>query len=289
MQEIGFVGLGMMGGPMAANLLKGGFRVTAYDVRRDAVEALAAQGAESAARLGELATRDAVIVMVNDDPQARAVIGELIEAARGRSLVIVSMSTILPETIRELGDRARAAGVGLLDAPVSGGPIVAQLGALAIMVGGERALFERVRPLLETLGRAVHYVGPAGAGLTMKLVNNTVAISSVIVVVAALRLGLAQGLDLDTMVEVIKASSGNTWITDQWQQARLFLAFLRDPAQLASLARTGAKDLTLAAALCAESGVEVPLLEPAIAALSESQMEQLRSNVAVLVEAAGAR
>jgi 2-hydroxy-3-oxopropionate reductase len=286
MRKIGFVGLGMMGEPMAANLLKAGFEVTAHDVRPEAVVALEGQGATAARSLAELAACDAAIVMVNTDPQAREVIGELVERSERRPYVIVSMSTILPSTIRELGEKAAAGGIGLLDAPVSGGPVGAQLGALAIMVGGDPALFAGVRPLLEAMGRSITHVGPLGAGLAMKLVNNMILISVLPVVAQALRVGIEQGLEFSTMLKVLKASSGNTWLTDQWEQARMLLAFLlRDPAQLESLLKTGVKDLELAAALCEESGLDALPVRHAMRALGEQDVETLRSTLARVLEA----
>jgi 3-hydroxyisobutyrate dehydrogenase-like beta-hydroxyacid dehydrogenase len=286
MRRIGFVGLGMMGEPMAANLLKAGFEVTVHDVRPQAVVALEGRGATAAQSLAELAACDAAIVMVNTDPQAREVIGELVERSERRPYVILSMSTILPSTIRELGEKAGAAGIGLLDAPVSGGPVGAQLGALAIMVGSDPALFAGVRPLLEAMGRSITHVGPLGAGLAMKLVNNMILISVLPVVAQALRVGLEQGLELSTMLEVLKASSGNTWLTDQWEQARMLLAFLlRDPAQLESLVKTGAKDLELAAALCEESGLDTLLVRQAMRGLGQQDVETLRSTLARVLEA----
>ena len=286
MRRIGFVGLGMMGGPMAANLVKAGFEVTVHDVRPEAVTALEGQGATAARGMDEIAACDAAIVMVNTDPQAREVVGQLIERSEQRPYAILSMSTILPSTARELGERADAAGVGLLDAPVSGGPIVAQLGALAIMVGGDPALFDRVRPVLEPMGRSIIHVGPLGSGLAVKLVNNMIVISVVPVVVQALRVGLEQGLGLSAMVKVIKASSGNTWITDQWDQARMLLTFLqRDPAQLESLVKTGVKDLELAAALCEESGLDAAFLQHSIQGLEQQDVEALGSTLARVLEA----
>ena len=155
MKQIGFVGLGMMGAPMAANLLRGGFEVTAFDVDRSRAEGLVGQGAVAAAGLAELAGCDAVIVMVNTDGQARSVIGELVGWEQGRPSAIFCMSTIQPATVRELGERAAARGVGLLDAPVSGGRIVAELGRLAIMVGGEADLFERALPVFRAMGSTI--------------------------------------------------------------------------------------------------------------------------------------
>jgi 3-hydroxyisobutyrate dehydrogenase-like beta-hydroxyacid dehydrogenase len=231
-----------------------------------------------------------VIVMVNTDAQARDVIGRLTSGKKGElPRTILCMSTILPSTIRELGAGAGAVGVGLLDAPVSGGPIVAKLGGLAIMVGGDRGRFDEARPLFEAMGSTIRHVGSLGAGLTLKLINNMIAISGLPLALEALCIGLTQGMELSTMVEVIKASSGNTWLTDEWEQARMFLDFaLREPSQLDALVETGLKDMELAASFCAEVGVDAPLLQHAIAALKELGVEGLRSNLANLMRAAGA-
>jgi 3-hydroxyisobutyrate dehydrogenase-like beta-hydroxyacid dehydrogenase len=196
------------------------------------------------------------------------------------------MSTILPSTVRELGETAGAAGIGLLDAPVSGGPIVAQLGRLAIMVGGDRALFDQARPVLEAMGSTVRHVGALGAGLTLKLVNNMIAISAACLVTEALRIGLAEGMNLSTMVDVIKASSGNTWLTQEWDQAQMFLEFaLRDPSQLDALVQTGLKDMELAASFCAAAGIDAPLLHHSIHALEELGVEGFRSNLTAVMKA----
>ncbi len=286
MKQIGFVGLGMMGAPMAANLLRGGFEVTAFDVDRSRVRGLLGQGAVAAAELAELAGCEAVIVMVNTDAQARSVIVELIEGKQRRPSAIFCMSTIQPATVRELGERAAARGVGLLDAPVSGGRIVAELGRLAIMVGGEGDLFERALPVLRTMGSTIRHVGSLGAGESAKLVNNMIAITTLPVVLEALRIGLAQGVDLRTLVEVIRASSGNTWVTENWDQALLLLDFIRrDPTQLDSLLETGRKDLELAAELCEQSGVEAPLLLHSIAAMKDLGPQALRAGLDALMAA----
>ena len=286
MKHIGFVGLGMMGAPMARNLQRAGFRITAYDLRRAAVDALVAEGGSAASQLGDLASTDSVIVMVNTDAQAREVIQALIDGLDARPRSIICMSTILPSTIRELGATAAQAGIGVLDAPVSGGAVVAQLGALAIMVGGDRGLFDKARPAFEAVGRTVTHVGPLGAGQALKLVNNMIAISALPAVLEALRIGLQQGLDLTTMVEVIKVSSGNTWLTDTWDQARMFLEFLRqDPAQLDALLLTGRKDMELITTMCAQAGLDTPVLRHSLSMLEPAVIEALRSNVAAIMDA----
>jgi len=287
MRRIGFIGLGMMGAPMAANLLRSGFEVLANDLRREALDTFVQAGGRAATHLAELADCDAAIVMVNTDAQAREVIGALLDAGPKPPFAILSMSTILPSTARELGERAAAAGVGFLDAPVSGGAVVAQLGALAIMVGGDTALFERARPVFAAMGQSIHHVGPVGTGLAVKLVNNMIAIQTLPVVAEALRVGIEQGMELTTLVEVIRESSGDTWITRNWDRALAFLRLLMsDRSQLDALVVTGRKDLELARAFCTEAGLAAPVLEQAITTLDDERVERLRRNLTALVAAA---
>lgn len=279
MKRIGFVGLGMMGMPMAATLRSKGFEVVANDIREEPMRAWAATGGETAERLDDLVGTDAVVVMVNTDAQAREVITHLIEVLRHQPSPLVCMSTVLPKTIRDLGKMSARTDIGLLDAPVSGGPILARFGALSIMVGGKRTLFDAVRPLLDAMGNSVTHVGPLGAGLTLKLVNNMIAINTLPLVLEALYIGLHEGLALDTMVRVIQASSGNTWLTENWEQAQLFLRFVaQDPQRLEPLLQTGRKDLQLVLTMCEQSGMDVPLLAHAIHGLEEQGSARLLAN-----------
>jgi 2-hydroxy-3-oxopropionate reductase len=287
MHRIGFIGLGMMGTPMASNLLRSGFDVLAYDLQRDALDGFVQAGGRAATALTELVDCDAAIVMVNTDSQAREVIGALLDAGPTPPFAVLSMSTILPSTARDLGNRAAAAGVGFLDAPVSGGPVVAQFGALAIMAGGDVALFERARPVFAAMGQSIHHVGEIGTGLAVKLVNNMIAIQTLPVVAESLRVGVEQGMDLATLVGVIQESSGDTWITRNWDRALMFLRLLMsDRSQLDSLVVTGRKDLELARAFCAEAGLAAPVLEQAITTLDEERIESLRQNLAAIIAAA---
>jgi 3-hydroxyisobutyrate dehydrogenase-like beta-hydroxyacid dehydrogenase len=271
---------------MAANLVRGGFEVLAYDQSSEAASAITAEGGHAAGSLADIAACDAAVVMVNTDLQAREVVVALLDARPQPSFSILSMSTILPSSAREIGERAASAGVGFLDAPVSGGPIVAQLGALAIMVGGDGGLFDRARPVFEAMGNVVRHVGDVGSGLAVKLVNNMIAIQTLPVVAESLRVGVEQGIDLATLVEVIRESSGNTWITQNWDQTQAFLQLLlSDPAQLESLLATGRKDLELAREFCAEAGLAAPLLEQSIATLDARGAEGLRADLEAMIAA----
>jgi 2-hydroxy-3-oxopropionate reductase len=176
MDRIGFIGLGLMGKPMALNLLKKGFTLTVHSRSRPPVDAVAAAGAAAAASPAEVAAQsDVIITMVPDSPDVE----EVLEGPRGvfdtirPGSVIVDMSTIAPAAARGLAAKAASRGVAMLDAPVSGGEIGAINATLSIMVGGDDAALERVRPVLNALGnpdRVVH-IGPSGAGQVCKACN----------------------------------------------------------------------------------------------------------------------
>jgi len=155
------------------------------------------------------------------------------------------------------------------------------------MAGGDTALFERARPVFAAMGQSIHHVGAVGTGLAVKLVNNMIAIQTLPVVAESLRVGVEQGMDLTTLVEVIRESSGDTWITRNWDRALAFLRLLMsDRSQLDSLVVTGRKDLELARSFCREAGLAAPVLEQAIATLDEQRIESLRENLAAIVAAA---
>ncbi len=174
--RLGFIGLGVMGRPMARNLLKAGFPLVVHSRTRATVDEIVAAGAQAAASSADVASRsDVVITMLPDSPDVRAVVAGpagVFEGVRA-GLVIVDMSTISPAVARELAGEAARRGAAMLDAPVSGGEIGAINGTLSIMVGGDAQVLERVRPILEAMGnreRIVH-IGASGAGQVCKACN----------------------------------------------------------------------------------------------------------------------
>jgi 3-hydroxyisobutyrate dehydrogenase len=214
MTSIGFVGIGNMGLPMVANLVKAAFAVRAYDVRREAVDAAVGRGAEALASAAEAARRgEVVITMLPDSPDVETAYlgpGGVLEGA-SPGLVCIDMSTIDPATTRRVGERLQAVGVRMLDAPVSGGVPRAIDGTLTIMVGGDADLVERSRPILGILGANVIHVGPLGAGEVAKICNNLVAGVSMIAVAEAMTIGLRAGVDPGVLHEVMRKSSGSCW------------------------------------------------------------------------------
>jgi len=191
-EKVGFIGLGIMGIPMARNLLKAGFEVIAYNRTAARAEALAGEGARRANSPKEVAQEcPVVITIVSDTPDAvEVVLGKngIIEGARPGS-VVIDMSTISPQATRTIAARLQEKMAHLLDAPVSGGEQGAIAGTLSIMVGGEAKVFERCRPILETMGKSIVHVGSSGMGQTVKLMNQILVVGILNAVIEALVFG----------------------------------------------------------------------------------------------------
>ncbi len=221
MANIGFIGLGQMGGAMSRNLLKAGHRLRVYDIDADAVAALAADGAEAAASPAE-AARDAefVITMLQVGPIVEAVVFGAGGIAEGisKDALFIEMSTILPEETQRIGARlAEAQGVGMIDAPVGRTSAHAAAGTSTFMVGGEAADMERARPLLEVLGESITHCGPLGAGAMVKLVNNYISAVVNLATAEGLALAEAAGIGNDVVAEVIgQTPAGQGHIRTTW-------------------------------------------------------------------------
>jgi len=210
--SVGFLGLGIMGARMAANVARAGFPLTVWTHTPGKAERWAAEhGATACASPAEVAERsDVVVSMVVDGEQVSSVLlgpGGVIHSARS-GLLCLDMSTIGPTYARRIGTALRERGVAMLDAPVTGSSPRAEDGSLTIMVGGEQRDFLRARPLLETMGRLIAYVGELGQGQMLKLINNSLGAANAAAVAEALLLARATGIDLDAFVEVVGSGSG---------------------------------------------------------------------------------
>lgn len=209
-ENIGFIGTGIMGKPMAHNLLKAGYRLTVHNRTRAKAEQLLSEGASWAENPADVANRsDVVITCVPDTPDVRAVlVGErgVIAAARP-GLICVDMSTISPVATKEMGQILEGKGVTLIDAPVSGGEIGAIEGKLSIMMGGPKEAVEKVRPVMEVMGRTVTYCGPLGSGQMTKLANQTMVIHTIMSLAEGLAFAEKAGLDLETTLKVTSAGA----------------------------------------------------------------------------------
>ncbi|MEI7024833.1 2-hydroxy-3-oxopropionate reductase [Paenibacillus sp. y28] len=216
-KKIGFIGLGIMGRPMSMNLLKAGYALTVFDINREAVDLLAAQGAQPAATPKEVAENsDVIITMLPNSRHVTEVItGEngILKGARQGS-VIIDMSSITPVASKELADKAAEAGLFMLDAPVSGGEPKAIDGTLAIMVGGSQSVFEQVLDVLQTVGQDVTLVGDNGCGTTAKLANQIIVNLNIAAMSEALVFAAKAGIDIDKMYQAIRGGLAGSAVLD---------------------------------------------------------------------------
>jgi 2-hydroxy-3-oxopropionate reductase len=214
MSIIGFIGLGIMGRPMAKNLLKAGHQLIVHDVVRGSVDEVVANGAARGASSSDVASKsEIVITMLPDGPDVEAAVlgpGGVLEGAR-KGGILVDMSSISPMVSQKIGAACAAKGVEFLDAPVSGGEPKAIDGTLAIMVGGEAGAFEKVKPILEKMGSSVLLTGPVGAGNVTKLANQIMVACNIAAMGEALVLATRAGLDPEVVFNAVKGGlAGST-------------------------------------------------------------------------------
>lgn len=253
--HIAFIGLGVMGRPMARRLLTAGFSLSVFNRSRPAIDELAADGARPADAIAD-AVRGAalVITMLPDTPDVEAVIagdaGVLAHAAAGA--LVVDMSTIAPGAARALSARAHGSGRRMLDAPVSGGDVGAKAGTLSIMVGGEAGDFERARPAFEAMGKTITHCGPAGSGQLVKACNQIVVGTAIEAVSEAMLLAERAGVDPAVMIQVLQGGLAQTRVMElkgARMAARDFTPGFRAALHLKDLRIVGAEAAALGLAL----------------------------------------
>ena len=267
--RVGVIGLGIMGAPFARNLLRAGHALTVHTrTRARAADLLAGGAAWADSPAAVAAAVDAVVTMLPDTPDVEAVIagpgGVLAGAHAG--LLAIDMSTIDPAAARALAERAAAAEVALLDAPVSGGEQGAIAGTLSIMVGGDAAAFERAAPLFAALGKRITHMGGPGQGQMTKLVNQVIGAGTLAAVAEGVLLAAEAGLDPAAMVTALGGGAAASWMLAE-QAPRMQR---RDFAP-GFMVRLQQKDLRLALASAERLGVQLPLT--AIAQLLFSAVE----------------
>lgn len=207
--KVGFIGLGVMGGPMAANILKGGHELTVYDRSAQAVESLVKLGAKAAASGREVGLASEIVVTMLPEPQhvEQAVLGADGAAAGLRAGgIVIEMSTIDPGTSRRVGDALRARGMELVDSPVGKTSEHAASGTLTLMVGGNQPAIERAMPVLKCMGTDTYFCGGPGTGHAMKMTNNLLATTIMVANTEVLAIGIKAGLTLELMQEVMRTT-----------------------------------------------------------------------------------
>jgi 3-hydroxyisobutyrate dehydrogenase-like beta-hydroxyacid dehydrogenase len=211
--EVGFVGLGNMGNPIAVNVLRKGFTLAVYDLNPQTMQNLVEAGAKGGASAADVLERSEVVMTcLPGSPEVEAFYlapGGAIEVARAGT-VFVDLSSVLPSTPRKLEARSKSRGLQFLEAPVSGGITGARAATLAVMTGGDAVVLERVRPILEAIGKNIYHIGPVGSGNTLKAINNMMSTVNACTMMEGFVVGLKAGLDLRIMAEVVRASSGNS-------------------------------------------------------------------------------
>lgn len=254
--RIGLVGLGIMGRPMARNLLKAGYELVVHDINRDAVRELESEGARGGSSSREVAAAtDVLITVLPDSLEVQQVYlgddGAFVATRPG--WLAIDMSSISPRVARELAARAEAAGATMLDAPVSGGDKGAIAGTLSIMVDGSDAAFQRAQPIFEVLGKTIVHVGPAGAGQVVKVCNQVVVAVVIEALAEALVLGSKAGVQPGRILDVLQGGLAATKVAELRRANMLGGTF--DPG---FRIRLHLKDLRNALDLGREIGVVLP-------------------------------
>lgn len=282
-KKIGFIGLGIMGMPMARNLLKAGFDVTVYNRTVSKAQRLANEGARKVNTPGELAEDSSVIItMVSDTPDVESVIlGEngIIESIKPDS-VVIDMSTISPQATRKIAARLEEKRAHMLDAPVSGGEQGAIDGTLSIMVGGDARIFQRCRPVLEAMGKDITHVGSSGMGQTVKLMNQILVVGNLNAVVEALVFAQKQGVDLGQAIDAVKGGAAGSW-----QLANLAPRIIRRDFKPGFMVELMQKDLRLVTEAAESVGLPLPATSLVYQAFDSLQStEERKSGTQALVK-----
>lgn len=267
--SIGFIGVGNMGSRMAQRLVNAGYALTVCDTSDAALAAFAKQGVGTTKRAADLAGCDYVCVVVANDAQLLAVTltddGIRGGLGDGKKPVIVVMSTVMPETVRQVADMLAPQGVRVMDAPISGGLHGAAEGTLAIMVGGEKADYDAAAPMLRAMGQNLFHCGALGTGEITKIINNMVGVTNMYLVAEAYEIALKHGLDLAKLAPVMEVSSGRTFMSQDIATTRAqYTAWADSRPAFDSLADIIRKDLSLAAKLGQQGGLELPVLDGAV-------------------------
>jgi 3-hydroxyisobutyrate dehydrogenase len=263
-----FIGVGNMGNPMAANLLKAGYALTVHDVSWEKAQNLLSLGAVWADSIAAgCANADVVMASLPGPPQVREVMlgehGVLAHAKPGASIIDTSTSSV--ELVQELVALAHSKGLGFLEAPVTNAVDMAALGRLSIFVGGEQALFEQHKALFEVIGEKIFHVGAPGNGATIKLLTNLLWFVSAAAIGEGLMLGAKAGIPLHTVWEAIKSSAGNSWVAEH--DVPSIFAGHYDPSFSLALC---CKDLGLINQIARNQGYELPMGSKAQALFQEA-------------------
>jgi 3-hydroxyisobutyrate dehydrogenase-like beta-hydroxyacid dehydrogenase len=281
MEKIGFIGVGSIGAPMARCVIRAGFKVTVYARSAPSRAAFADIAAQVTDKPSDCAGQDMVIVIVANDEQVEQVIlgsdGLLSAIDPQRPPLLAIMSTVLPQTVEAVAAACAPKGVKLVDAPVSGGPVVAEQGKLTIMVGGELADLEQMRPVLASMGEHIFHTGALGTGQVTKLVNNILGVTNLFLCVEAMRVGKAYGMDLQRLAAILETGSGRNFSTKDWDRSKAFFGYFAKSLELCKSGMDVArKDLHHARELAKKAGLDMPFLDHILDAVNQFSPEEMQ-------------
>lgn len=281
MKKIGFIGVGSMGAPMARCVFRAGYSLTVCDKSPTALKTFREMGARVTDKPADCADQDMIIVMVANDSQVKEVVsgpeGFLKAVDPKRPPFLAIMSTILPQTTQGLAPQCAKKNVRLVDATVSGFPVVAEAGKLTIMVGGEKEDLEAMRPVFMAMGENIYHTGLLGSGDVAKLVNNIVGITNLFLSAEAMLVGKKYGMDLSKMAAIMETSSGRNFSTKDWERGRANFTFFAQSLDLSKvLVDLCVKDLEHAQELAKNAGLACPLLDQIVQAVKLFTYEEIK-------------
>jgi 3-hydroxyisobutyrate dehydrogenase-like beta-hydroxyacid dehydrogenase len=280
-KKIGFIGVGSMGAPMARCVFRAGYSLTVCDKSLTALKTFREMGARVTDKPADCADQDMIIVMVANDSQVKEVVsgpeGFLKAVDPKRPPFLAIMSTILPQTTQGLAPQCAKKNVRLVDATVSGFPVVAETGKLTIMVGGEKEYLEAMRPVFMAMGENIYHTGLLGSGDVAKLVNNIVGITNLFLSAEAMLVGKKYGMDLSKMAAIMETSSGRNFSTKDWERGRANFTFFAQSLDLSKvLVDLCVKDLEHAQELAKNAGLACPLLDQIVQAVKLFTYEEIK-------------
>ena len=258
MKRVGFIGIGTIGMPMAKNIVRGGYDVTVFDLASARIAEMRELGAKGAGSIAEAVKgQDIVITMLPDAPDVEGAAlgaGGILESIR-RDAIYIDLSTIDPATTRRVGERFAARGVRMIDSPVTRSVEQAITGNLALLIGGDVAVFEEVRPLLACMADTMTHCGPLGNGSAMKLVNNFMSAGIVSLMSEAMAMGVKAGLTLELMIDASSKTGTRNFMLQEFLPSRAFAGNFK----AGFFSRLSLKDQRLALSMAEAGGVEAPV------------------------------
>ena len=273
MRHIGFIGVGNMGTPMAMCLIRVGYQLIVCDRRSSALEKFKVTGVSVTEKPADCAESEMVIIMVGDDSQVEeALSGKdgLLKAVNPKQPPLLAiMSTILPGTVKKLASLCAERNIRIVDAPVSGMPVLAEKGKLTIMIGGEKSNLDAMRPIFEVMGENIYHTGSLGTGNTTKLLNNIIGLTSFFISTEAFQIGQKLGMDARALASIFENSTGRIFLTKDWENSqRIFEVFSQTLETSKVTVELARKDLEHAQQLAKEANVACPLFDHIVEAIN---------------------